>query len=76
MEDLQNDDYLKGRGAQINTHNKFFKNKYVTEHIEGLDEAFLENSATQIIESYPKKIISESDSPDLRFLRSINPYQG
>lgn len=76
MEVLQNDDYLKGRGAQINTHNKFFKNKYVTEHIEGLDEIFLENSATQIIESYPKKIISESDSPDLRFLRSINPYQG
>ena len=76
MEVLQNDDYLKGRGAQINTHNKFFKNKYVTEHIEGLDEVSLENSATQIIESYPKKIISENDSPDLRFLRSINPYQG
>jgi len=72
----KNEEYFKGRGAQINTHNKFFKNKYVCEHIEGLDEAFLENSATQIIETHPKHIISKSDSPDLRHLRSINPYQG
>ncbi|GAA4804305.1 PA0069 family radical SAM protein [Olivibacter ginsenosidimutans] len=76
MDTIQNGEYFKGRGAQINTHNKFFKNKYVCEHIEGLDEAFLENSATQIIETHPKHIISESDSPDLRYLRSINPYQG
>lgn len=76
MDTMQNEEYFKGRGAQINTHNKFFKNKYVCEHIEGLDEPFLENTATQIIESYPKQIISESDSPDLRFMRSINPYQG
>lgn len=76
MDNLQNEEYFRGRGAQINTHNKFFKNKYVCEHIEGLDEALLENSATQVIETHPKRIISRSDSPDLRWLSSINPYQG
>lgn len=76
MDTTRDEAYFRGRGAQINTHNKFFKNKYVCEHIEGLDEAFLANSATQLIESYPKHIISRSDSPDLRFMQSINPYQG
>lgn len=71
-----NPDYFKGRGAQVNTHNKFLKNKYVLEHIEGLDEPMLENSATQIFDEHPKKIVSESNSPDLHFMRSINPYQG
>ena len=71
-----NQEYFKGRGAQINTHNKFLKDKYVTEHVEGLDEQLLENTATQIIESYPKSIVSVTNSPDLSFMYSINPYQG
>ena len=71
-----NPDFFKGRGAQVNTHNKFLKNKYVLEHIEGLDEPLLENSATQLFEENPKKIVSESNSPDLSHMYSINPYQG
>lgn len=71
-----NAEYFKGRGAQVNTHNRFSKNKYVAEHIEGLDEVMLENSSTQLIEEHPKKIVSISDSPDLPFMYSINPYQG
>src|SRR5476649_2323358 len=71
-----NNDFFKGRGAQVNTHNKFLKNKYVLEHIEGLDEPLLENSATQLFEETPKKIVSESNSPDLWHMYSINPYQG
>ncbi|WP_423147611.1 PA0069 family radical SAM protein [Rubrolithibacter danxiaensis] len=71
-----NKEYFKGRGAQVNTHNKFLKNRYITEHIEGLDEELLENTGTQIFEEYPKKIVSISDSPDLSFMYSINPYQG
>src|ERR1700709_364585 len=71
-----NDGFFKGRGAQVNTHNKFLKNKYVLEHIEGLDEPLLENSATQLFEENPKKIVSESNSPDLSHMYSINPYQG
>lgn len=72
----EKENYLKGRGAQVNPNNKFSESRYVTEHIEGLDEEFLENSTTQFFEESPKKIISKSDSPDLRFMHSINPYQG
>jgi DNA repair photolyase len=76
---VQNDqpnDFLKGRGAQINTHNRFLKKAYVTEHIEGLDEEMMENSATEYYEDNPKSIISEVKSIDLPFSYSINPYQG
>ncbi len=71
-----NKEYFKGRGAQVNTHNRFLKSKYVQEHVEGLDELMLENSSTQLIDEHPKKIVSVSDSPDLPFMYSINPYQG
>lgn len=72
----ENKEYLKGRGAQVNTHNKFQRDKYITEHIEGLDEEMHENVSTQMFEEYPKKIVSISNSPDLSFMHSINPYQG
>jgi DNA repair photolyase len=72
----ENPDFFKGRGAQVNTHNKFLKSKYVLEHVEGLDEPLLENSVTQLFEEIPKKIVSESNSPDLSHMYSINPYQG
>src|SRR6202012_80451 len=75
MSHEENEAFFKGRGAQVNTHNKFLKNKYVLEHIEGLDEPLLENSATQLFEENPKKIVSESNSPDLSHMYSINPYQ-
>ncbi|QQL49275.1 PA0069 family radical SAM protein [Mucilaginibacter ginkgonis] len=71
-----NPEYFKGRGAQVNTHNKFLKSKYVLDHPEGLDEPFLENEATQYYYENPKKIVSESNSPDLQNMHSINPYQG
>jgi DNA repair photolyase len=76
MEQEDNPGFFKGRGAQLNTHNKFLKNKYVAEHIEGIDEPLLENTATQLFEETPKKIVSESNSPDLSHMYSINPYQG
>lgn len=76
MKSIEASDFFKGRGAQLNTPNKFQAQHYVREHDEGLDEELLENTSTELIESYPKKIISKSDSPDLRFMQSINPYQG
>src|ERR1700754_2688755 len=72
----ENEEFFKGRGAQVNTDNKFLKRKYVLDHIEGLDEPLLENSATQLFEETSKKIVSESNSPDLSHMYSINPYQG
>ena len=71
-----NSEFFRGRGAQVNTHNKFLQKKYVAEHIEGLDEPLLHNSKTQIFEENPKQIVSKSNSPDLSHMHSINPYQG
>jgi DNA repair photolyase len=76
MAHADNPEYFKGRGAQVNTQNRFLKNKYVKEHIEGLDEELLENTCTQIFEENPKNIVSQSNSPDLSHMYSINPYQG
>jgi DNA repair photolyase len=70
------EDYFKGRGAQIKSENKFLKAQYVTDHIEGLDEPLLENPKTQIFHETPKKILNRVDSPDLGFGYSMNPYQG
>lgn len=72
----QREDYFSGRGAQIKTGNRFLKNQYVTDHIEGLDEPLLENPATQIFEENAKKIVNKVESPDLRNMYSLNPYQG
>ena len=76
MDTIPNTTYFKGRGAQVNTPNKFAARQYTAEHPEGLDEPFLENSATQLIEEYPRKVISVSNSPDLPMAYSVNPYQG
>ena len=76
MSHQENPEFFKGRGAQVNTDNKFLQRKYVLEHIEGLDEPLLENAGTQLFIETPKKIVSESNSPDLSHMYSINPYQG
>src|SRR3954469_24897593 len=68
--------YHKGRGAQINTHNRFFKQSYVQEHNEMLDEEFVQQEKTEVIFTYPKTIVNKVDSADLPFEYSMNPYQG
>jgi len=70
------DNYFKGRGAQIKSENRFLKSHYVTDHIEGLDEPLLENPHTQVFQENAKKILNRVDSPDLGFGYSMNPYQG
>ncbi len=69
-------DYFDGRGAQVNTQNRFLKHAYSTEHIEGIDEEFLHNEKTEYIDTFPKTIINKVKSPDLGFGYSMNPYQG
>jgi len=75
-ENEKESDYFKGRGAQINTFNKFSKSSYSTEHTEGLDEALLSNEKTQVLFEHPKKIINIVKSPDIPGMYSMNPYQG
>ena len=69
-------EYLKGRGAQINTRNKFLKNERIKEHVEGIDDWTEKNEATQYLENISKSIVNEIDSPDVGMMYSMNPYQG
>ena len=70
------EDYFRGRGAQIKSENKFLKAQYVTDYIEGLDEALLSAPATQIFYEQAKKVVNKVTSPDLGMMYSLNPYQG
>jgi len=67
---------IKGRGAQFNTKNKFLSREFVTEHIEGIDEAFEENPKTTYYFENPKTIVNKVNSPDIGPAYSMNPYQG
>src|SRR6478609_7418954 len=69
-------DYKKGRGAQINTRNKFIVNERVREHIEGIDDWIETDVQTQFIEVYAKSIVNKVESPDVGMMYSMNPYQG
>lgn len=73
---MEEADYFKGRGAQVKTTNRFLKQDYVTEHIEGLDEPLLSAPTTQVFYEQPKKIVNKVTSPDLPLAYSLNPYQG
>lgn len=70
------EEYFKGRGAQIKSENKFLKAHYVTDHVEGLDEPLLSQPTTQIFYENAKKIVNKVTSPDLGMMYSLNPYQG
>lgn len=72
----QKDEYLKGRGAQINTENRFLKNHRVKEHIEAIDDWTEDNPATIYLEDYAKSIVNKVESPDVGMFYSMNPYQG
>ncbi|MFT3825817.1 MAG: PA0069 family radical SAM protein [Chitinophagaceae bacterium] len=72
----ESEQYLKGRGAQINTRNRFLKNESTKEHIEAIDDWIEADVDTQFIEEYAKGIVNKVDSPDVGMYYSMNPYQG
>jgi DNA repair photolyase len=64
----------KGRGAQNNLTNRYSKYNYdEKDHIED-DEA--PNVQTKYIEVFPKSIVNDVKSKDLRMEYSMNPYEG
>jgi DNA repair photolyase len=74
-------DYKSGRGAQINTHNPFEKNRYTTdpafkEHLHQSGEDTSGNTKTTYTAVYPKTILNRVSSPDIGKTWSLNPYQG
>ena len=68
--------YLQGRGAQINTKNKFLKNEKTKEHIEAIDDWEESNTDTQYLEQESKTIVNKVESPDVGMMYSMNPYAG
>lgn len=77
---MANEDYIKGRGAQQNVHNRFdalnhevrddFLNYCALEGEEARE------SRTTIIDTFPKSIVNKVTSPDVGLEFSLNPYQG
>ena len=68
--------YLRGRGAQFNTKNRFLKDERVREHVEGIDDWTDEDNPTQYIEQEARTIVNKVESPDLDMAYSMNPYAG
>ncbi len=73
-------EYIKGRGAQTNTQNKFLKDKHsiLDEFLNycQLENDKVEQSSTSYLEVFPKTILNKVTSPDIGFVYSMNPYQG
>lgn len=72
----ENNQYFRGRGAQVNPHNKFSKDVYVKEHNEGIDDWEELDRKTSFIFENSKTIVNKVDSPDVGMAYSLNPYQG
>lgn len=70
------DHYLQGRGAQINTKNRFLKDERIREHIEGIDDWVEGNARTVYMEQESKSIVNKVESPDVPMSYSMNPYAG
>ena len=73
-------DFLKGRGAQRNVHNRFERHIYEIRddfleycRIEGEDA---DTNKTRYQPIFPKSIVNKVTSPDVGMQYSMNPYQG
>ena len=55
------DQYHQGRGAQLNTKNKFLKNESTREHVEGIDDWTEDHLPTQYLEQEAKTIVNKVD---------------
>ncbi|WP_316800281.1 PA0069 family radical SAM protein [Pedobacter frigidisoli] len=68
--------YFRGRGAQVNPHNRFLKDVYVKEYDEGIDDWEESDRKTTFLFENSKTIVNKVDSPDVGMAYSLNPYQG
>ena len=71
-----NNNPLKGRGAFINTPNRFSSQIRDTSPFEGFDPQNANTIKTEYIEVFPKTIVNKVDTDDVPFAYSLNPYQG
>lgn len=66
----------KGRGAQINTTNRFNQYASSREQVEAVDDWTEPDPATKYIEQEAKSLVNKVDSVDVNMFYSMNPYQG
>ncbi|MCL6523246.1 MAG: PA0069 family radical SAM protein [Thermoflavifilum sp.] len=69
-------EYLKGRGAQFNPHNRFEKMRVTRDEPEAIDAWEESSLPTRYIEQHAKTLVHRVESPDVGMLYSMNPYQG
>ena len=77
---MKNSPLIKGRGAQSNHPNRFLAHIHehrsdFLEYCQAQGES-VEPGKTQYLPIYPKSIVNEVKSPDLRMDYSMNTYQG
>jgi len=77
---LKSNNYIKGRGAQHNTNNRFaqFSNELRDDFLEfcRLEGETADHNKTQYLPIFPKSIVNKVNSPDVGMSFSLNPYQG
>ena len=75
-----NADYLKGRGAQQNSRNKFqeFYSEMRDDFLEYCwkEGELADKNKTEYLPIFPKTIVNKVTSPDVGMSYSMNPYQG
>lgn len=75
IEITSDEEYLKGRGAQINPDNPFHSQlKGEKVYLDKTDERA--HVAQRYIETHPKTLVNKVESPDIGLEWSMNPYQG
>ncbi|MEZ4792246.1 MAG: PA0069 family radical SAM protein [Gelidibacter sp.] len=71
---------IKGRGAQLNTPNRFFElsHEMRDDFLEYCDKEGEEadKNKTRYLKVFPKTIVNKVDSPDVCMMYSMNMYQG
>ena len=67
---MSSENFIKGQGAQRNEINRFEKYTFEPE------EDDFQKTKTVFTEIFPKTIVNEVKSPDIRMEYSLNPYQG
>lgn len=77
---MKQQNLLKGRGAQENSHNRFLSDVHemrddFLEYCRVEGEA-VDKNTTEYLPVFPKTIINKVNSPDVPFSYSLNPYQG
>lgn len=73
---VANDRYDKGRGAQFNPKNRFLKGDYQQMYVEAIDDWEGEVRKTEYIFDDSRTLVNEVKSPDVGMMFSANPYQG